>query len=158
MRGKFIMKLRYISFFGALLLSSSIAIAGFLQPAPVTVTVNDDGSGTASGDMATARFADNDFDLIGCGIRTFDDGAGGVFEFGFCQAQDSTEVNGFCSTDRSDILDTLKATADYSFVTFSWNTDGECTRVGFSTQSFYIPEHLDSNLPDDDDDDDDSDD
>jgi hypothetical protein len=25
-------------------------------------------------------------------------------------------------------------------VTFSWNDQGECTRIGFSTQSFYLPE------------------
>lgn len=122
---------------------SVVAMAGYTQPAPVTITLEADGSGTAIGDMVTARFSDNDVEVIGCGIRVYDDGAGGTFQYGFCQATDSMETRGFCSTMRSDILDTMKATGDYSFVTFAWNAAGECTHVGFSTQSFYIPEHTD---------------
>ena len=138
------MKSKQLLSTAALVLLSSMVFAGFLQPAPVLVEINADLSGFAQGDMATARFSASDLELIGCGIRTFDDGAGGVFETGFCQAvmdDGSAEgLRGFCNTQRSDLLDTLKATSDYSFVTFSWNADGECTRVGFSTQSFYIPE------------------
>ena len=37
----------------------------------------------------------------------------------------------------------MKGTSAYAFITFSWEDDGfgggECTRVGFSTQSFYLP-------------------
>lgn len=138
------MQIKQLVAAATLVLLSSLGLAGFLQPFSVEVTINPDMSGGASGDMATARFSENDIELIGCGIRTFDDGAGGVFEFGFCQAvmDDGSEegLRGFCNTDRSNILDTLKATGDYSFVTFNWNAAGECTRVGFSTQSFYIPE------------------
>lgn len=127
-----------------MLVVSSLVYAGFTQPFSVEVIIQPDLSGIANGDMATARFADNDVELIGCGIRTFSDGAGGVFEFGFCQAvmDDGTEegLRGFCSTQNSGLLDTMKATGDYSFVTFSWNEFGECTRIGFSTQSFYIPD------------------
>ena len=138
------MKLKHLLSTAALVLLSSIVYAGLLQPAPVLVTVNADLSGDAQGDMATARFSASDLEFIGCGFRTIDDGAGGVLEFGFCQAgQDdgSAEgLRGFCSTQRADLLDTVRALSDYSFVTFSWNAAGECTRVGFSTQSFYIPE------------------
>jgi opacity protein-like surface antigen len=135
------MKAKNILVIAAAALFSAVAAAGYLQPAPVMVTLQADGSGAAHGDMATARFSDNDVELIGCGVRAFDDGVGGSFNWGFCQAVDETEVRGFCSTMRSDLLDLMKSTADYSFVTFAWNADGECTQIGFSTQSFYIPEH-----------------
>jgi len=134
------MKARHAAAVVVLSLISSVAMAGLTQPAPVEVTLNSDGSGNAFGDMVTARFADNDVELIGCGIRVRDDGAGGTFEFGFCQATDSADERGFCQTDRPDLLEALKATADYSFITFSWNPDGECRSIGFSTQSFYIPD------------------
>ena len=136
------MKLRQTLSIGALAFFSSIAFAGLLQPAAVEVTLNDDGSGMAQGDMVSARFAKNNVEFIGCGIRSFDDGAGGAFDFGFCQAADSSDVHGFCSTDNSDLLDAMKSTADFSFVTFNWDADGTCTRIGFSTQSFYIPGHV----------------
>lgn len=137
------MKVKYLVL--SLLLFSSMTLAGYLQPAPVEVTLNPDGSGSATGDMISARFSDNDVEFIGCGIRAFDDGAGGVFYFGFCQAADSTDLHGFCSTQRSDLLDAVKSISDYSFITFSWNAAGECTLIGNSTQSFYIPELTDKN-------------
>ncbi|MGH8441989.1 MAG: hypothetical protein ACRETF_03690 [Nevskiaceae bacterium] len=124
----------------ALALVSTLATAGFLQPAPVLITVNGDGSGLAQGDMVTARFAPNTVELIGCGTRTIDDGAGGVFNFGFCQATDAGGVQGFCNTTRADLLEALHATGDFSFITFAWDVNGECTRIGTSTQSFYIPD------------------
>jgi hypothetical protein len=123
-----------------LALVSTLASAGFLQPAPVIITPNGDGSGFAQGDMVTARFAPDTISLIGCGTRTVDDGAGGTFHFGFCQATDAAGVQGFCSTDRADLLEAMHATADFSFITFAWDVDGFCTRIGTSTQSFYIPD------------------
>lgn len=125
---------------GALALSSGLAVAGYVQPAPVTVTVNPDGSGAASGDMVTARFAPDAVSLMGCGTRTIDNGAGGTFHFGFCQATDAAGVQGFCSTTRADLLEAMHATGDFSFITFRWDVNGECTRIGTSTQSFYIPD------------------
>jgi hypothetical protein len=138
------MRVKYLVLTIAMLLVSGLVFAGYLQPAPVQVTVNQDGSGQALGDMVTARFSDNSLELIGCGVRNIDDGAGGVIEFGFCQAvmDDGSEdgLSGFCNTFNSGLLNAMKATSDFSFVTFSWNDQGECTRIGFSTQSFYLPE------------------
>ena len=119
----------------------SIATAGVVQPAPVTVEIEQDGSGTASGDMLAARFSGNDVELIGCGVRKFDFGT--PFTFGFCQAVDSTGQEAFCSTDSAHLLDGM-ARADYAFVTFSWNADGMCTRIGNSVQSFYLPSEVQS--------------
>lgn len=138
------MKVSHFAITASMLLVSGIVLAGYTQPAAVQVFVNPDGSGNAEGDMVTARFAESDVELIGCGVRSFDDGAGGVFETGFCQARmadgSPDGVSGFCNIFNAELLDTLRATSDFSFVTFSWNAFGECTRIGFSTQSFYIPE------------------
>ena len=119
---------------------STAAMAGLVQSQPVDVQANPDGSGIAFGNMVNARFADNDVEMIGCGIRVIDDGAGGNVQFGFCQAATATDVRGFCSTQRPDLLQAMKATGDFSFITFRWDADGECRSIGYSTQSFYIPE------------------
>lgn len=124
---------------GLLALSSSIALAGRVQPAPVVVVVNPDGSGQANGNMATARFSANDVEYIGCGVRKFDNGAGGAIASGFCQASDAAGVTSYCSTQNAELLDVIENVSDYSFVTFAWNVDGICRTIGISTQSFYIP-------------------
>jgi hypothetical protein len=124
---------------GVLALTSSIAMAGLVKSVPVTVTVNADGSGSASGSMASARASANDVEYIGCGVRKYVNGAGGVNAHGFCQASDAAGVIAMCSTDNADLLDAFENVADYSFVTFSYNAEGQCTYLGVSTQSFYIP-------------------
>jgi hypothetical protein len=105
----------------------------------VVVTANTDGSGSARGDMATARSSANDVEYIGCGVRKFVDGAGVVTAYGFCQASDAAGVTGFCSTENLELLDVIENVADYSFVTFSWDTKAQCRQIGISTQSFYLP-------------------
>jgi hypothetical protein len=46
----------------------------------------------------------------------------------------------------------MRSTADFSFITFSWTDDGAgnltCTRIGHSTQSFYLDEVAKSNKAD----------
>lgn len=134
------MKFRYLFVAAVLALVTSGVYAGFTQPAPVEVDLV---GMSALGDQVTARAAKNDIDFIGCGIRMFDDGAGGSFSFGFCQAQDSDEEQVTCFTTNASLLEAMHATSDYAFITFSWVDDGsggfECTRIGFSTQSFYLP-------------------
>lgn len=124
----------------ALALFSAIAVAGLVQPAPVTVTLNADGSGLANGDMVSARFAADAVTFIGCGLRAIDDGAGGTYQWGFCQASDAAGVQFTCFTEHTGLIESMRATADFSFLTFAWDAGGQCTRVGFSTQSFYIPD------------------
>lgn len=122
-----------------LALASSAALAGLATVTPVTVTLNGDGSGAANGSMTAARFASNDVEFIGCGLRRFDDGLGGVFVFGFCQAADAADVQGFCQTENPNLIQSIADQDDFSFITFSWNAAGECRSIGNSTQSFYIP-------------------
>ncbi len=136
------MHIRNILILLAVLLLSVNVYAGFKQPAPVEITYTVDG-GSAQGDMNTARFSDNDFEFIGCGIRAFDDGAGGVYDWGFCQASVEEEVTVTCFViDNPELMEGINVLSDSSFITFSWDDDGEgnltCNRVGASTQSFYL--------------------
>jgi hypothetical protein len=89
--------------------------------------------------MATARFSSNNVEYIGCGVRAFDLGGGSTLLTAFCQASTPAGVLGFCSTENPGLIDAIKSISDYSFVTFSWDTNGACRTVGNSTQSFYIP-------------------
>jgi hypothetical protein len=125
---------------GLLALISATASAGLEQENAVVVTLNADGSGSASGNMATARFSKNDVEYIGCGVRRVA-GAAGPILFAFCQANTADEVVGFCETEDTVLVDSIDALSDYSFITFAWNADGTCRSIGFSTQSFYIPDH-----------------
>lgn len=140
MKGK--ISIALVAFFMA-----SMAMAGLKNTQPVDVTLESDGSGNALGDMVTARFDGGPDEFIGCGIRVYSDGAGGSFEFGFCQAEDADGDRAFCNTQDKALLQAMKSTSDFSFITFGWNSDGECTRIGFSTQSFYIPELTDGFAP-----------
>ena len=80
---------------------------------------------------------------MGCGIKWFKNG--GPPEFGFCQAADSDDNYVVCSTSGKSLLDVMKAIGDYSYVRFDFDQKGECTRLDFSTQSFYLPENVEGN-------------
>ena len=126
------------------LVMTTAVFAGEESIQPVLITVEDDTSGQAWGSMSTARFSDNDVEMIGCGTRAWEGG----FRNGFCQATDAEGTYRGCYTEDSVLLDNMRATGDYSFVNFKW-APGEfnddvwplCTLVQFSTQSFYIPDH-----------------
>ena len=137
------MKIRYLLSIAALTLLAGVTFAGFLAPQVVTVDLN---ARTAMGDQVTARTSKSEFEFIGCGIRVFDDGAGGAFSFGFCQAADSEDVRGFCSTLNADLIDAMKTTSAYAFIIFHWDANDECTLIGFSTQSFYLPKNVTGNV------------
>lgn len=118
--------------------ASTAAMAGFKQPAPVDVDLV---NRIALGDMVSAQAAIDTVTFIGCGIRKIATGAG-VVTTGFCQAADAAGETFTCFTQDPDLLDATSSTADFSFITFAWNEDGECTRIGFSTQSFYLTDKM----------------
>ncbi len=134
------MKIRYLLSAATLTLAAGIAFAGFVLSAEILINLEADGSGAAQGDQWTARSSANDVEYIGCGIRHFSDGAGGAFSFGFCQAGDSEGVEAFCSTQNADLLDAMDSTSAFAFLAFSFDANGECTRIGNSTQSIYLPD------------------
>ena len=100
----------------------------------------------ASGDQVTARYNVDPDVFIGCGVRRFALGGGGSSDFGFCQAEDADGDRAFCNTANADLLDIIDSSGDFGFITFSYDVaTGECTRIGFSNQSFYLPKKLDRN-------------
>lgn len=140
---------RQILVFIFLALFSSLAFSGLTQPAPVNVDLD---NLFADGDQWTARTDDDNDVFIGCGIRKFDNGLGGATAFGFCQAEDDEGERAFCNTFNAELLDAMASTSAFAYLTFSYNEDGECTRIGNSTQSFYLPN---IEVEDDDEEDDD---
>ena len=139
LKGESIMKLKTkILLAAAAAFVSTAAVAGFKQPAPVDVDLV---NRFAQGDMVTAQQASDNITYIGCGIRKISTG-GGVVSTGFCQARDAANEQFTCFTQDPDLLAATASTADFSFLTFSWNQDGECTRIGNSTQSFYLTDKM----------------
>ncbi|MEZ5894318.1 MAG: hypothetical protein R3C58_14390 [Parvularculaceae bacterium] len=122
--------------------AATTAFAGLVAPQPVDVDLT---NRLAAGDMLSARYADNKVEYIGCGVRKRVT-ASGIVANGFCQAQDAKEEQFTCFTTNIDLLDVIEASGDYSYIVFTWNEDGECTRIGFSNQSFYLPPNVGSNL------------
>lgn len=128
-------------------LMSAPAIAGYVQPAPVTIDLE---NGFASGDQVTARTAKkDDSSFIGCGTRNIEDDQGGLFSWAFCQAQDADEQLITCFTFNPELVKTINAINDTSFITFNWTEDEggtlTCNRMGFSTQSFYLGKEIKGN-------------
>ncbi len=134
------MKARFLLATVVLTMITGVAVAGLTQPAPVDVDLD---NMIAIGDQYTARITKDDTQFIGCGSRTFDDGMGNSFVFGFCQAEDADGDNVTCFTQNPVLIEAMRSTSDFAFITFNWRDDGfggaECIRVGHSTQSFYLP-------------------
>jgi hypothetical protein len=134
------MKRKHLLSIAISMLFAGIAYGGFVLPVPVDVNLV---NMTAIGDQWAARSSANDIEFIGCGSRHFDDGTGNSFRFGFCQAGDADGDSITCFTQDDDLIDEMRTNSDYAFILFNWQDDGsggsECTRVGYSTQSFYLP-------------------
>lgn len=134
------MKLDQLLLGAVLALVGGVAAAGAYRPAPLTIDL--DGK-VAIGDMYSARLSDNKNAYIGCGIRS---PAPGV-TFAFCQANlgpllddGSAPESVLCYTEDPSAIATIGAMDDFSYVSFTWDDNGNCTSVGNSTQSFYLPE------------------
>ncbi|MDH5434654.1 MAG: hypothetical protein OEY19_11990 [Gammaproteobacteria bacterium] len=94
----------------------------------------------AHGDMRAARFSDNDNEYIGCGTRTYIYPDGSSYVWGFCQAGLEENNNYMCTIENNDdLIREINGLSSYSYITFRWNEAGECTYIGHSSQSFYIP-------------------
>lgn len=133
--GRIEMKIKHVISAAALTLVSTVASAGLYQPRPVTLDLV---NRVADGDMLTARDSLNPGDFIGCGVRSTNSG----FSWGFCQAGFSLTPGEFftCYTEDLNLLDAIKALDDFSYIVFRWDVDGNCTYIGNSTQSLYVPD------------------
>ena len=112
-------------------------MAGATNEAPVIVDLDQQ---SAQGAQTSARFADNEIALIGCGATVSSDGINPAFKFGFCQATDADGVEVTCFTQDPELVDAISSIANYGFISFDWNENDECVTVRNSTQSFYIPD------------------
>lgn len=115
----------------------STASAGSTSEVPVTI---DTENSIAYGNMVSARFSDNPDEIIGCGVRHYAFADGTEYSWGFCQARVEPGVVKLCSTTNPVLLDKMSNINDFSYISFGWDENDECTNVGFSTQSQYIPE------------------
>lgn len=129
------MKFKQLVLGAFLALVGGVAVGGQYAPAPLTIDFD---NLVATGDMYTARLAGNPGDLIGCGIRSPAPG----YTFAFCQARlgPSDDQLVQCFTEDPAHVATVGAMDDFSYVLFRWDADGNCTSVGNSTQSLYLPE------------------
>ena len=129
------MKMKQVLSIAALTMVGTVASAGFVQPAPVQIDFT---NRIAFGDMYTARNSANAFEYIGCGVRYSPAG----LIFAFCQAAlgEAPEQQITCFTDNETMAQAIRSIADFSFIQFAWDADGNCTRIGNSTQSFYLPD------------------
>jgi len=131
------MRLKTLLIAATLTFSTSAVMAGKSTDANVEIDME---LMSATGNMKTARFSKNKEELIGCGTRTAVNPDGSIFQWGFCQASLSDEEeNAFCFTQDSNLVTEINAISDFSYITFRWNEEGDCTYIGHSTQSFYLP-------------------
>jgi hypothetical protein len=133
------MKLNQLLLGAVLSLVGGVAAAGAYRPVPLTIDLE---NRVALGDMYSARLSGNPNAYIGCGIRN----AAGV-SFAFCQANlgplpddGSAPESVSCFTEDPSAIAAIGAMDDFSYVSFRWDVDFECTFVSNSTQSFYLPD------------------
>lgn len=131
------MKMKYLLSAAVLTLMTPIALAGFVQTVPVMVDFD---NRIAHGDQLTARVSPNDVESVGCASRAIADGINPLFEFAFCDATDSAGVHITCFTFDADLVHAVRAASAYAYIQFGWNENEECTRIGFSTRSIYLPD------------------
>jgi hypothetical protein len=150
------MKKRNVLLIGAgLALASTVAIAGFTQPAEVDIIKTPGVGGSGSGDQTTARYNSDPDVFIGCGMRRTVNSVGVLTYFGFCQGKDAADDTVTCFTTNPALVDAIHSSGDFGFITFAFKElplgpgetepSYECTRIGFSNQSFYLPKKLDRN-------------
>ena len=80
----------------------------------------------------------HEVEYIGCGTRNLVFPGIPPFQFAFCQAADAADTQVFCSTQNVDLVKAVDAISDSSFITFSFDSFGECTAIGVSTQSLHL--------------------
>lgn len=117
---------------GAVALMGTLAVSSRsdagLKGTNSVVSINTS-SRTATGSLGLARNSSNSTEYIGCGM----DSPGNAF----CTARDSGGTTVSCSTTSSSFREVLKSMNGDSFVSFSWDSAGACTRVYVDNYSFW---------------------
>jgi hypothetical protein len=135
---------RTVSVLAAILVAatSSVAIAGWRSVAPVSI---DQAARRASGSLGSARNGADATSDIYCYVDLKISGggssptAGSPSIWGVCVANDAAGRYMACSTQRADLIASMRAINGSSLVTFVANESGYCTQVFVSTGSDYEP-------------------
>ena len=128
------MKQVQIIVFAALIALPLMVRAGGSIQSPVEI----EGSGgtfTATGSLASARFSDNDVELIGCRLL----GTAGVGSDVHCVARDSAGTTVTCFSTDAFIIEAVQAISAYSWLRIE-AAGGDCTHLYVSTRSQHIPD------------------
>lgn len=116
-------------------LASSV-YAGMYYDADLEITLNEDGSGMAVGNLQAVRSSDDPEANIGCGFRV-EKSEDDVVYWAFCQANNEEGVTVFCSTVSPELIEPLKLMSGKSWIVFNFDANGDCTKIGASNQSMY---------------------
>ncbi len=124
-------------------ISICAARAGSKQSKNVVVTLGATTS-TASGSLATARNSTDTAEGIGCTISTNMTPTGSSTEL-FCSAASNrsltggSTVRGSCETEDPALISIAESLRGDSFLTFSWNSEDDCTSIKVENYSYAAP-------------------
>jgi len=115
----------------AALLASTAALAGFRTVQPVVIADSPDrGYPFANGDLGYAATTNDSVEYIGC--YTYN-GVGG------CNAVDRTGLTRSCATADPTMIAIMRSLRGDSYLTFHWDTNGQCTNVSVENTSSTLP-------------------
>lgn len=118
----------------AALLTASTAVAGYRWNYPVTIDL---ASSTVTGSLGSTRNSANGTEWIGCGVT-----AQPTKLYAICYAQDAAGGRASCYADGAtspSMVSTIAALNGDGFVSFSWDANGNCTKVLVSARSYWDP-------------------
>jgi hypothetical protein len=122
--------------------TSSVAIAGWRSVVPVSINQT---ARRATGSLGSARNGADATSDIYCYVDAKVSGggssptAGTSIIWGVCVANDAAGTYLACSTQRADLIASMRAINGSSLVTFVANESGYCTQVFVSTGSDFEP-------------------
>ncbi len=128
------MKQVQITVFAVLIALPLMVRAGGSVQSEVEIVDSGGGTFTASGSLASARFSDNDVEVIGCRLR----GTAGVGSDVHCGARDSAGTTVNCLSTDAFIVEAVQAISAYSWLQIE-SVAGSCTQLHVSTRSQHIP-------------------
>lgn len=117
----------------ALALVAAPALAGYKQSAPVSITMNTDGSGEFSGALGDARASSDGVQYIGC---AFGAGSG---PWGWCYAVDAAGRNAWCLLNSAGQLQALGAIGPSSHIRVDFDRSFNCTSLQIDNFSYSRP-------------------
>jgi hypothetical protein len=109
-------------------LATSVAFAGFQTERAVVIY---DAGRTAWGNPSFAHNSPDTAQWILCQVDARDGG--------YCLAQDATRVQRVCTTSDPNMGNTLRSLTAQSYLTFSWNAQGQCTYIWVENDSTTPP-------------------